>query len=94
MKYLRKEIDFNPVSAVETPTGTGKKRLEAIDSEQMKWIVETDELPEAQVAAMIMLSAGLRRGELIALTWTDVDLKANHNHPSNGWFAQGLKATD
>ena len=67
-------IDFNPVEAVETPTGTGKTRREAIDSDQIKWIAETDELPEAQVAAMIMLYAGLRRGELLALTWTDIDL--------------------
>ena len=69
-------IDFNPVDAVETPTGTGKTRREAISTEQMKWITETDELPEAQIAAMIMLYAGLRRGELIALTWADIDLNA------------------
>lgn len=30
----------------------------------------------AQTAAMIMLYAGLRRGELIPLLWSDIDLKA------------------
>ena len=41
-------------------------------AEEQKWIVETPH--RAQTAAMIMMYAGLRRGELIPLTWDDIDL--------------------
>lgn len=66
-------MDFNPVYSIETPNGTGKKTREAITDEQIKWIVESEESIK-KTAAMIMLYAGLRRGEVIALTWSDIDL--------------------
>ncbi|MGN0467239.1 MAG: tyrosine-type recombinase/integrase [Acutalibacteraceae bacterium] len=65
-------MDFNPARAVEVPLGSGKKERTAITEEQMQWIIETPH--NAQTAAMIMLFAGLRRGELLALTWSDIDL--------------------
>ena len=66
-------IDFNPASVVDVPRGATREKREALTDEQIKWILETDH--NAKTAAMIMLYAGLRRGELIALTWTDIDLK-------------------
>ena len=66
-------MDFNPASVVDIPTGTGKTKREAITDEQIEWINNTPH--NAQTAAMIMLYSGLRRGELIALTWNDIDLK-------------------
>lgn len=66
-------IDFNPASVVDVPRGAAREKREALTDEQVKWIHETEH--NAKTAAMIMLYAGLRRGELIALTWTDVDLK-------------------
>lgn len=66
-------IDFNPASVVDVPRGAAREKREALSDEQIKWILETDH--NAKTAAMIMLYAGLRRGELIALTWTDIDLK-------------------
>lgn len=64
-------IDFNPADAVEIPKGTGKKKREAISDAQIKWIEET--YHNAQLSAMIMLYSGVRRGELLALTWADID---------------------
>lgn len=66
-------IDFNPASVVDVPRGAAREKREALTDEQVRWIHETEH--NAKTAAMIMLYAGLRRGELIALTWTDVDLK-------------------
>lgn len=67
-------MDFNPAYSLETPEGTGKKKREPITAEQINWIIESEESVK-KTAAMIMLFAGLRRGELIALTWPDINLE-------------------
>ena len=66
--------EFNPVNPVVLPkTPTGHQRR-AITLEERQWIETTPH--RAQTAAMIMLYAGLRRGEVIPLQWTDIDLNA------------------
>lgn len=68
-------IDYNPLSAVSLPkTVTKAEKRRALTKEEQRWIVETPH--RAQTAAMIMMYAGLRRGELFALTWQDIDLDA------------------
>lgn len=66
-------VDYNPAAYVEIPKKAPIQNREAITDEQMKWIEETPH--RAQTAAMIMMYAGLRRGELTALLWTDIDFK-------------------
>lgn len=68
-------MDFNPADGVKVPKETEKEVREPISDEQQRWIRETPH--RAQTAAMIMLYAGLRRGELMALTWQDIDLEAH-----------------
>ena len=68
-------MDFNPADGVEVPKETEKETREPISEEQQLWIRETPH--RAQTAAMIMLYAGLRRGEMMALTWSDIDLNAH-----------------
>lgn len=65
-------IEFNPADAVVVPKNAPKESRRALTSEEREWIINTDH--KAQIAAMIMMFAGLRKGELIALTWSDVDL--------------------
>lgn len=68
-------IDRSPLEGLLTvPSGTPSKHRNALTSEQQSWIINTPH--RAQAAAMIMLYAGLRRGELTALLWSDVDLEA------------------
>ena len=67
-------MDFNPADGVKVPKETEKETREPISEEQQLWIRETPH--RAQTAAMIMLYAGLRRGEMMALTWSDIDLNA------------------
>ncbi len=68
-------IDYNVFGKVKIPkTETIPQKREALTKEQQQWIVDTPH--RAQTAAMIMMYAGLRRGELLALQWTDIDLKA------------------
>lgn len=68
-------LSYNPVDRIELvkSSNTGEKRR-ALTSEEQGWIWNTPH--RAQPAAVIMMLSGLRRGELSALTWADVDLKA------------------
>lgn len=68
-------IEYNPFARVKLPKAQREpeKRL-ALTAEQQEWIYNTPH--RAQLAAMIMMCAGLRRGELLALTWQDIDLNA------------------
>ena len=69
-------IDYNPASAVRIPKlqRTAEEGRRALTEEEQQWINDTPH--RAQTAAMIMMYAGLRRGEVIPLLWTDIDLDA------------------
>lgn len=65
--------DFNPLPAVKLPKDTAPHDgRRALTDEEMKWITDTPH--RMQCAAMIMIFAGLRKGELLALQWQNVDL--------------------
>ena len=69
-------IDYNPAESVKIPNVTTKHTAErrALTEEEQSWIRNTPH--RAQTAAMIMLYAGLRKGEVAPLQWTDIDLEA------------------
>ena len=64
-------MDYNPANAVKIPHTRPKDERRALTKEEQKWITNTPH--RAQRAAMIMMYSGLRRGELIPLTWADID---------------------
>ena len=66
-------IEYNCARAVKIPAESESHTKEALTDEMQRWIRETPH--RAQTAAMIMLYAGLRRGEVIPLTWRDIDLE-------------------
>lgn len=67
-------MEYNPASTVFIPSDAPTKKRRALTDTEIQWIMETPH--RAQTAAMIMLYAGLRRGEVIPLTWSDIDLDA------------------
>lgn len=67
-------MDYNPAHAIEINKNAPRGKRRALTDEEQGWIINTPH--RAQRSAMIMMYAGLRRGELIALTWEDVHLKA------------------
>lgn len=67
-------IDFNPAQYVKIPAADAAQGRRALTLEEQSWILETPH--RMQIGAMIMMLAGLRRGELIPLTWGDIDLDA------------------
>lgn len=66
-------LQYNPALAVKIPNTTPARVREPITKEQQRWVRDMDH--RAQPAAMVMLYAGLRRGELVPLTWSDINLK-------------------
>lgn len=66
-------IPVNPAEQVElAAVGRREEQRRALTAEEQKWIWDTPH--RAQPVAVIMMLSGLRRGELAALTWNDVDL--------------------
>lgn len=68
-------IPTNPADQVQlTTVGRKEEQRRALTAEEQQWIWDTPH--RAQPVAIIMMLSGLRRGELAALTWSDVDLEA------------------
>lgn len=68
-------IPTNPVEQVQlAAVGRKEEQRRALTSDEQQWIWDTPH--RAQPVAVIMMLSGLRRGELSALTWNDVDLNA------------------
>lgn len=66
-------IEYNPFANAEIPKAlVDEEPRRALTEEEQRWVTDTPH--RAQTAAMIMMYAGLRRGELIPLTWSDIDL--------------------
>ena len=81
-------VQYNPCDKVVVPAGRPAKTRGWLDNERQAWVRETPH--RAQRAAMVMMYAGLRRGELTALTWADVDLTAKTISVTKSWdFAAG-----
>ncbi len=66
-------LDFNPAASVKIPKNATQSTRRALTYDERLWIINTQH--RMQTAAMIMMLAGLRKGELIPLTWKDVDLR-------------------
>lgn len=67
-------IAYNPMDLVRlTEPGQKAGHRRALTADKQCWIWDTPH--RGQPVAVIMMLSGLRRGELAALTWSDVDLK-------------------
>lgn len=67
-------LDFNPAQYVRIQAAETAQERRALTPQEQAWIIETPH--RMQIGAMIMMLAGLRRGELIPLTWGDINLEA------------------
>lgn len=76
-------VQYNPSDKAVVPAGVPAKRREWLDEERQGWVLNTPH--RAQRAAMVMMLAGLRRGEATALTWADVDLDARTITVNKSW---------
>lgn len=67
-------ITVDPTQWVTIPRSAPRGKRFALTETERRWIEQTEH--RAQTAAMLMMHAGLRRGELLALTVGDIDLEA------------------
>lgn len=73
-----KLITHNPtdgVKLIKTPT-VAAKESKALDSSQVKMLLEAASGSRFEALYVVAIHTGLRRGELLGLKWTDVDLDA------------------
>ncbi len=68
-------IDFNPALFAEMPKNNIKKERRALTEAERNNIINLKTGHRAKRAAMIAMLAGLRRGEITALTWNDIDFE-------------------
>lgn len=62
----------NPARGREIPKNAPEDKRRDLTEDEQRWIVRTPH--RARIGALIMMYAGLRRGELIPLLWSDIDL--------------------
>ncbi|MGP1544147.1 MAG: tyrosine-type recombinase/integrase [Candidatus Fimenecus sp.] len=66
-------LTFNPAKYITKPKGSKKNIREPLTDEQIKYFVNTPH--KLQTACMIMIFAGLRKGEVLALKWEDINFE-------------------
>lgn len=68
--------EFNPARKLKVPPNAldGKARRALTETER-RWVMEFDH--RAKPSAMLMMLSGLRRGEVTALQWSDIDFEKN-----------------
>jgi integrase len=71
---IREElIARNVARIVETPTVT-RKEVRPLDATEARLMLKTARAHRLYALWLLLVSTGLRRGEALALTWSDVDL--------------------
>lgn len=83
-------ITYNVVKDVKIPKTVPPKKRTPITPEQRQWILETPH--KCRTASMIMLYAGLRRGEVTVLTKDDIDLENKTIRVNKAAKFEGQKA--
>lgn len=68
-------IESNPADYAELPQNAPKKERRALEEYERERVISSKH--RAKRAAMISMFCGLRRGEMTALTWNDIDFKNN-----------------
>jgi integrase len=62
----------NPCDAVQPPA-VRPKEAAVIDETQIAWLIEASQGTRLYIPIVLAVSAGLRRGEILAATWSNLD---------------------
>ncbi len=81
--FARSEVAINPTTGLELPAARGRRERIADPAEAARLIEALR--PEERALWALALYSGLRRGELWALRWEDVNLEAGVIHVMRSW---------
>lgn len=70
----------SPVSQMLKPTGKRTREKEALTPQESQLLLERVQNARAKTFLMIALHTGMRRGEIVALRWEDIDFKKKVIH--------------
>src|ERR1019366_7553286 len=78
----RKKLSSNPCDEIETPKKPGEKKYEAtaLTYPQCQKLIDTAKGTQLECFVVFTLATAMRRGELLALRWTDIDLDEKTVH--------------
>ena len=71
---MQNDIVFRNVFSKVSIPNAGKEERKPLTDQQKRLLVETWQGHRMGVPALLMMYCGLRRGELLALTWRDIDI--------------------
>ena len=83
-------VDANPCRDLSVPSGLAKSVRRAAASDHIKTIQASTELPFGMFAYWVLYT-GMRRGELLALTWEDVDIEKRIIHVTKSLYHENGK---
>ena len=78
-----RSADFNPCVYLKVPKAAKVTERRMLTPTERQWVEDTPH--RAQLPAMLMMYSGLRKGEVTALTWADIDFD-NHTISVNKSF--------
>ncbi|KLK90997.1 DNA recombinase [Microvirga vignae] len=75
-------LPFNPVKRIRRPTiaNARNRRLESNEEQRLLDACDTGRTPCLKSLLIVAIETGMRRGELLSLAWTDIDLQARVAH--------------
>lgn len=80
-------IPANPCKAVKLPKVEQRKKR-AATMEEFKRLLQVSAGHRLWIAVPLLFLAGLRLGEMLALTWDDIDMKERVIHVSKTWSVE------
>lgn len=68
-------IEGNPCEYIDLPKGTKPKKIEVLSFEEQIIFLEAIKDHQYEMAFLLLISSGLRIGELLGLSWTEVNFE-------------------